>query len=444
MPSVPEVRFTRSGDVDLAYQVLGDGDLDIVLMIGWVSHLEVLWELAECRRFIERFAGMGRVALFDKRGLGLSDRPADAGSIDEMVPDALAVMDAAGMDKAAIVGWVDAAAIAVTVAARHPHRVSSLVLGEMLAASAADDEHPWALDPAPIGAIADAIENGLWGQGILLPMVAPSDAADERISNWWRKMERMSATPSMAANLLRRSVAIDVRALLPQVAVPTLLLHRKDSLLIPGEGMRWLAGQLEDATYVELPGDQTPGYFGDVDGLMDEVEEFLLGTRLGGTVDRRVATVLFSDVVGSTEHAATVGDRVWSGLLETHRTEARNLLARYGGREMNTAGDGFLIVFDGPTPAIQCALALCEASRKAGLEIRVGLHSGEVVFERSDVSGMAVNIGARVAGLASAGQVVVSQTVRDMVIGSRFDFVPLGRHILKGVPGEWEVFKVSS
>ena len=442
MASVPEVRFTRSGDVDLAYQVLGDGDLDLVLMIGWVSHLEVLWELAECRRFIERLAGMGRVVLFDKRGLGLSDRPSDVGSVEEMVPDVLAVMDAVGMERSVILGWVDAAATAVNVAAWYPDRVSALVLGEMLATSVADDEHPWALDPTPLKAVADVIENGMWGQGIILPMIAPSESADERIAAWWRKLERMSATPSMAANLLRRSIAIDVRTLLPQVAAPTLLLHRQDSALIPGDGMRWLADHLPDGTYVEVPGDQTPGYFGDVDRLMDEIEEFLLGTRLGAAADRRVATVLFSDVVGSTERVATVGDRVWAGLLETHRAEARNLLARYGGREVNTAGDGFLIVFDSPTPAIQCALALCTASRGAGLEVRVGLHSGEVVYETDDVTGMAVHVGARVAGLAPPGRVVVSQTVRDMVIGSRFEFGSIGRHVLKGVPGEWELFEV--
>jgi len=206
--------------------------------------------------------------------------------------------------------------------------------------------------------------------------------------------------------------------------------------------MRWLAEHMPNGQYVEVPGDETPGYLGDVDGLMDEVEEFLLGTRVGSAVDRRVATVLFSDVVGSTERAATVGDRAWSGLLEAHRAEARRLLARHGGREMNTAGDGFLIVFDAPTPAIQCALALCDVSRSAGLEVRVGLHSGEVVFESGDVTGLAVHIGARVSALASPGEVVVSQTVRDMVIGSGFEFGSRGRHELKGVPGEWDLYRV--
>jgi class 3 adenylate cyclase len=442
--SIPEVKFTRSGSVDLAYQVFGDGPLDILLMIGWVSHLEVLWELPECRRFLERLSGMGRVALFDKRGTGLSDRPSEEAGTDEMVPDVLAVMDAAGMERAALVGWFDAAAIVMTVAAVHPQRVSTLVLGEMLATTIPDEEHPWGPDPETLETVAGVIEQGMWGQALLLPLIAPSVSGDERIVGWFRKLERMSATPSMAAHLLRRTMSIDLRPMLPSVIAPALLLHRRDAPLIPGDGMRWLADHLPNGHYVEVAGDETPAYLGDVDGIMDEIEEFLVGTRVGAAVDRRVATVLFSDVVGSTEHVASVGDRVWSGLLDSHRAEARSLMARYGGREMNTAGDGFLIVFDSPTPAIQFAIAMCGSSRQAGLDVRIGLHSGEVVFEADDVSGMAVHIGARVAALAPPGQVLVSQTIRDMVVGSRFELAPLGRHVLKGVPGEWEIFQVMS
>ena len=441
---MPEVRFTRSGTVDLAYQVMGEGPPNIVLMVGWVSHLEVLWELPEVRHFLDRLSGMGRVVLFDKRGTGLSDRPATASTNEEMVPDVLAVMDAAGMDTAVIIGWSDAAAIAMVVAATHSDRVQALVLGEVLATATPDEEHPWGPDPAGIEALAGAIELGIWGRAIVLPLLAPSVAEDERILSWFRRLERMSATPSMAADLLRRTLSTDLRPLLADIRVPALLLHRRDAPLIPGEAMRWLAGELPDARYVEVPGDEVPGYLGDVDALMDEVEEFLLGTRVGGAIDRRVATVLFSDVVGSTERAATVGDRRWHGLLETHRIEARRLLTRYGGREIGTAGDGFLMVFDSPSPAIQCALALCAASKKAGLEIRVGIHTGEVVFEGGDVTGMAVHIGARVAALASPDEVVVSQTVRDMVIDSEFTFTSRGRHELKGVPGTWEIFGVET
>ena len=441
---MPEVKFTRSGTVDLAYQVIGEGDLDLLVMIGWVSHLEVLWELPECRRFLDRLAGMGRVALFDKRGTGLSDRPSIEASTDDMVPDVLTVMDAVGMERAALVGWTDAAAIAMTVAAMHPQRVSALVLGEVLATSTPDEDHPWGPDPETFETVAGVIEQGMWGQAILLPLIAPSVTEDERIVSWFRKLERMSATPSMAADLMRRMMEIDLRPLLSSVTAPALLLHRKDAPFIPAEGMRWLAEHLPNGQYVEVPGDETPGFLGDVDGLMDEIEEFLVGTRVGSAVDRRVATVLFSDVVGSTERAAGVGDRVWSGLLESHRAEARRLLTRYGGREMNTAGDGFLIVFDSPTPAIECALAMCQASRLAGLEVRVGLHSGEVVFEAGDVTGMAVHIGARVSALANPGEVVASQTVRDMVIGSAFEFSSRGRHDLKGVPGTWEIYRVTA
>ncbi len=442
MPTVPEIRFTRSGSVDLAYQVLGSGPLDIVTMIGWVSHLEVIWELPEVAHFMDRLAAMGRVVLFDKRGTGLSDRPIEAATFEELIPDVLAVMDAAGMEQAVLVGWVDSAALAIMVAAGHPERVTALVLGEVLATTVPDEEHPWGPDPAIIEALAASIEVGNWGRAVLLPFIAPSAAADERIVGWFRRLERMSATPSMAANLLRRTLGSDLRPFLPGVTAPTLVLHRRDAPFVPGEGIRWLADHLPDGRYVDVPGDEIPGYLGDVDGVMDEIEEFLLGTRTGAAADRRVVTVLFSDVVGSTERAAQVGDRRWSDLLESHRIEVRRLLARHGGTEVDTAGDGFLIIFDSPTQAIRCGLAISTASRDAGLHIRVGIHSGEVVRQGNQVTGMAVNIGARVGAVASADEVLVSQTVRDMVIGSVFAFTPRGRHQLKGVPGDWELFAV--
>lgn len=439
---VPEVRFVRSGTADLAYQVIGEGPPDIVVMIGWVSHLEVLWELTEVRHFLQRLSAMGRVVLFDKRGTGLSDRSAIGGTSDEMVPDVLAVMDAAGMEQAVLVGWTDAASIAVMVAATHPERVRGLILGEVLATGVRDEDHPWGPDPEGLEALAASLDLGVWGQAVMLPVLAPSLAGDERILTWFRKLERMSATPSMAADLLRRTLTTDIRPYLDDVEAPALILHRRDAALIPREAMQWMADRLPDGRFVEVPGDEIPGYLGDVDSLMDEVEEFLLGTRIGSTVDRRVATVLFTDVVASTERAASVGDRRWHGLLETHRNEVRHIVGRYGGREIGTAGDGFLMVFDTPTPAIQCALALVATSKEAGLGIRAGLHSGEVVFEDGEVTGMAVHIGARVAALADADEVLVSQTVRDLVIGSDLSFVDRGRHELKGVPGTWALLAV--
>ena len=438
----PEIRFTRSGTVDIAYQVLGDGPLDIVVVIGWVSHLEVLWELPEAAHFLDRISAMGRAVVFDKRGTGLSDRPAQVPTYDEMVSDVVAVMDAVGMEKAVVVGWVDAASLAISMAATHPDRVSAIVIGEAMATSVPDEQHPWGFDPAIIEALGDAIESGYWGQAILLPLIAPSAATDERILSWFRRFERMSATPSMAANLMRLNISTDVRPILADVGVPALVLHRRDAPFVPADAVRWLAGHLPDGRYVEVPGDQVPGYLGDVDALMDEVEEFLLGTRVGGAATRRVVTVMFSDVVGSTERAAESGDRRWNDMLEAHRTDVRRLLARHGGTEVDTAGDGFLLAFDSPTSAIRCALAISESSRAAGLEVRIGIHAGEVVRQRDQVTGLAVHIGARVAAAARANEVLVSQTVHDLVIGSGFDFAPRGRHQLKGVPGMWELLSV--
>jgi class 3 adenylate cyclase/pimeloyl-ACP methyl ester carboxylesterase len=439
---VPDTRFTRSGNVDLAYQVVGDGSLDIVLMIGWVSHLEVIWELPEVRHFIERLAGMGRVALFDKRGTGLSDR-SPIGSMEEMVPDVLAVMDATGMERAVLVGWSDAAAISLMCAAAHPDRVQALVLGEMLATGTPDATHPWGVDPAAMEMLVQSLELGSWGQGVMLSLLAPSLSGDERILAWFRKLERMSATPSIAADLLRRTLSTDVRPILSGIETPALLVHRSDAELIPSEAMQWLADALPNGRYAGVPGDQITGYLGDVDALMDEIEEFLHGTRLGSTASSQVITVLFTDVVGSTERVSEVGDRQWHRLLESHREEARLLLGRWGGREVGTSGDGLFAVFDAPTPAIRCALAMCASSQSGGLDIRAGIHTGEVEVDGADFIGLGVHLGSRVMSLAGAGEVLVSQTVRDLVMGSGFDMVSRGRHELNGVPGTWEVFGVA-
>jgi class 3 adenylate cyclase len=252
----------------------------------------------------------------------------------------------------------------------------------------------------------------------------------------------MAATPSMAADLLRRTTQLDVRHLLPSVSAPTLVLHRRDTALLPSEGVRWLADHLPDGRYVELPGNEVPAYLGDVDGLMDEVEELLVGTRTGRGRNRRVLTVLFSDIVGSTERAASAGDSHWRNLLDSHRREARRLLIHYGGHEIDTAGDSFLISFDSPSAAIRYGLALCQGAGAQGLEVRIGIHSGEVADLDGDLTGLAVHLGARVAAAAETGRVWVSQTVRDLLIGSEFRFTSKGRRQLKGVPGEWELFEV--
>lgn len=445
MTDIPEVKFARSNDVDIAYQVVGsdDADLDIVLVVGWASHLEVLWELTEARRFLERLAGMGRLILFDKRGTGLSDRPATASTIQDMVPDLIAVMDAARSERATLVGWSDGAAVAMEAAARFPERVSSLILAEALACARPDGDHPWGPDPQLIEALASAIELEMWGQAGVLPIIAPSAASDARIVEWFKRMERMSATPRMAADLLRRTMSIDLRDLMTEIRVPCLLLHRTGAALIPSEAMRWFADQLPDGRFTELAGDELPGYLGDVDGLMDEIEEFLLGTRIGSQIDRRVATIVFNDIVGSTEQVNALGDRSWRQILDEHRSRIRHLITRHGGNEMGNAGDGFLVLFESPTNALRFAEQVTSTSGGNGLQTRTGIHSGEVTVSQEGISGVAIHIAARVEAAADSGEVWVTGTVRDLLLGSGFEFESQGRHALKGIPGVWELHRLS-
>lgn len=439
---IPEVKFVRSDNADIAYQVVGSGDRNIVLLVGWASHLEVLWELAEARRFIERLAGMGRLVIFDKRGTGLSDRPPTATSIEDMVPDLIAVMDAAQADDAVLVGWSDGAAMAVEATARHPERVRSLVLAEALASAIPSEDHPWGPDPAMIEGLASAIELGMWGQAGVVAIIAPSAANDSRIMDWFKRMERMSATPRMAADLLRRTMAIDQRDRLPDIRVPCLLLHRRGNPLIPSEAMRWFADQLPDGRYVELDGDELPGYLGDVDGLMDEIEDFLVGTRTGSQSDRRVATIVFNDIVRSTEQASAVGDRTWAQLLEEHRNKVRRIINRQGGNEIGTAGDGFLILFDSPSNALRFASEVTSGDDSSEFQTRTGVHAGEITTRENDVSGMAVHIAARVEATAIPGEIWVTATIKTLLLGSEFEFESTGEYELKGVPDVWELYRL--
>nr|WP_281497109.1 adenylate/guanylate cyclase domain-containing protein [Ornithinimicrobium sp. F0845] len=435
-----DVRYARSGAVDIAYQTAGSGPRDVVVGIGWVSHLELLWELPETVHFLERLAGLGRLIVYDARGTGLSDRPTDAPSVDDLVPDLVAVLDAAGSERAIVVGWLDKAAVALALAARHPERVEALVLGEAMASTRPRPGHPAGLEPAAVERLAAAVEQGEWGSGHLLPWIAPGASQEPRVAAWWRRWERMSATPNAAAALLRLLLEVDVRELLDRVRVPVLVLHRRGNDFVPAAAVRWLAEHLPDARYVEVPGDELAAFFGDTDTLMDEVEEFVAGTRTGADGDRMVATLLMTDVVGSTARAAALGDRRWRELLDWHHQEVRALLARHGGTEIDTAGDGFLALFDLPSRAITCAIAISEHLHRHGTDIRAGLHSGEVIRSGGEVRGVAVHVAARVAALGGAGDVLVTGTVRDLVLGSGRELRPHGTHVLSGVPGRWEVF----
>ena len=441
MSELPETRFTRVDDLDIAYQVVGSpAKLDLVFVPGWVSHLEVMWELPEFARFLDRLAAMGRLIVFDKRGTGLSDRVAGMPTLEQRADDIAAVMNAAGSGRAAIAAWGEGAAIAAMFAASHPERVTALVLGS-LPVKMTDGARPVVADPAVIQALSAAVENG-WGQATLVPLLAPSRAEDSRFLSWYRRWERLSSTPSAAAATLRWAMEFDLGSILPSIQARTLIVHRTGNTLVDMQAVRAATNLIPDVRYTELPGCDDLPYVGDTDAVLDAIQEFLTGAQCTPDFDRSLATVLFTDIVGSTQQANRLGDRRWRYLLDEHHARIRRLLDRYRGVEVDTAGDGFFVTFDGPARAIRCACAVRDAVREIGIEIRAGLHTGEVEHRGNAATGLAVHVGARVAALAQASEVLVTSTVQMLVLGSGIGFADRGRHRLKGVPDQWQLFAV--
>jgi len=441
MPEIPETRFTRAGGVDIAYQVVGTGGgLDLVFVPGWVSHLEVMWELPEFARFLDRLAAMGRLILFDKRGTGLSDRVAGVPTLEQRAEDITAVMDAVGSSRAAVAAWGEGAAIAGMFAAAHPERVSALALGSLLV-KAVGGLGSLVPDPAVMKQASAVVETG-WGQARLVPLLAPSRADDTRFVSWYRRWERLSSTPSAAAATLRWAMQFDMGPVFPSIQAPTLLVHRAGNVLYDRESVRAAAALIPRAKSVELPGDDDLPYLGDAGALLDVIEEFFTGRQAAPDPDRSLATVLFTDIVGSTQKAGQLGDRRWRDLLGEHHARIRRLLDRFAGREVDTTGDGFFATFDGPARAIRCACAIRDAVRDIGIEVRAGLHTGEVEHEGPAVTGLAVHVGARVAALAQASEVLVTSTVRTLALGSGIGFADRGLHELKGVSDQWQLFAV--
>jgi DNA-binding SARP family transcriptional activator/class 3 adenylate cyclase len=442
-PPEPETRYAVSGNVRVAYQVVGDGPRDLVLVPGMMSHLELAWEYPPYERFVRRLAMFARVILFDKRGTGLSDPIGDAETLEERMDDVRAVMDAAGSQRADLFGWSDGAVIATVFGASRPDRVSALVLYGSCPRPTPAEGYPWGVGARGTGApwVQEGDEES-WGTGLSLWAVAPGRFEDKAFVRWWGRFERQSVSPKIMRATVRLNREIDIRAVLSSVRVPTLVLHRTGDVL-PVEGARWLAGQIPGARFVELPGDDHWPWLSDPDDIIDEVEEFLTGERRGRKPDRALATVLFTDIVASTERATELGDRRWRDLLEQHDRLVRRELVRYHGREVKTTGDGVLATFDGPGRGINCAQAICARVRGLGIEVRAGLHTGECELRNGDVGGIAVHIGARVAGLARPGEVLVSRTVKDLVVGSGLVFSDRGNHSLKGAPGEWRLYAVT-
>ncbi len=437
----PPIRYAKSDDVDIAYQVVGDGPTDLVFVAGALTNLEVLWEDPDYRRFCERLGTFTRLLLFDKRGRGLSDR-VRIGTLEQRMDDVRAVMDAAGSESAALMGVSEGGPLSMLFAAAHPERTRALILCGAEVKEETTDDWPWGEATRAEFEQAMDIERVIerWGKGLSTDYLFPRRRGDEAFRNWFGRLQMQSATPNDAVAFMRMAFEIDVRHVAPSVKVPTLVLHRTEDPVCHVENARWLARAIEGSRYLELPGnDHVP--WADQDEILAETQGFLTGVREPAEPDRVLATVLFTDIVGSTEHAQALGDRSWRDLLERHHAVVRNELTRFRGREIDTAGDGFFAAFDGPARAIRCALAIRGAASELGLELRAGLHTGECELLGDKIAGIAVHTGARVAARAGPNEVLVSGTVRDLVSGSGIAFEDRGEHELKGI-GPRRVFAV--
>jgi pimeloyl-ACP methyl ester carboxylesterase len=440
---VPETRYTRSGDVNIAYQVVGEGPRDLVLVLGWVTHVEYIWEEPNAAAFLKRLASFSRLILFDKRGTGLSDRVpnTELPTLEQRMDDVRAVMDAAGSERAAVMGISEGGPMCLLFAATYPERTTALILIGAYARRSWAPDHEWAARPEESEAFLQEIARD-WGGPVGLAARAPSEVDNEAFRRWWATYLRMSASPGAAEALTGMNNLIDVRHVLSVLRVPTLIIHRTGDRSLPVEHGRYLADQIEGARYVELTSDDHLPWVGDQDAIVDEVEEFLTGARGGAEPDRVLATVLFTDIVGSTKRAVELGDRRWRALLGAHEAIVRRELERFRGVEVDTAGDSFLATFDGPARAIRCALAIRDGVHSIGLTIRAGLHTGECEVHGSNIAGIAVHTGARVGAMAGPDEVLVSSTVKDLVAGSGIEFEDRDVHELKGVPGSWRIFAV--
>ncbi len=433
----PETRYARCGNLHIAYQILGEGPPDLVFVPGAVSHLEHQWDEPLQAAFFCRLASFSRLIRFDKRGAGLSDRVERMPTIEERMDDVRAVMDVAGFERAAILGLSEGGPMGIVFAATHPDRTSNLILWNtsprLRWVPGISEERRQEIVDARLRQYEEE-----WGTGSQVDLFVPSAAADPSFRDWWGRFERLSMSPGAAMEAMRVNFEIDVRDILPSVRVPTLVIHHKGDVY-PREVSRYLADQIPDARYVELPGSDHFAWR-EEDGVTQEIQEFLIGVRHEPEPDRVLATLLFTDIVGSTERAADLGDRQWRDLLAHHHNLVRRELTRFRGREVDTAGDAFFATFDGPARAIRCACAIRDAVVSLGITIRAGLHTGECEVMDDKVSGIAVHIGARVMGQAGPGEVLVSSTVKDLVAGSGLCFIDRGSHVLKGVPGEWRLF----
>ena len=434
----PEVHFAKSGDVHVAYQTFGSGPIDLVFVPGWISHLDLWWDSPITAGWFERLARFSRVILFDKRGTGLSDRLGGLPSMDQRMDDIRAVMDAAGSKRAAVLGVSEGGSLAALFAASHPNQCQALVLYGAFAKFTS-----WFPTQNDLDVFFKYVREK-WGSGENMPKFSSSLRDDQHYRLWWARRERASASPSAAVSLMQMNSQIDISAILPSVRVPTLVIHRTQDSVINIDGGRQLAALIPNAQFYEAPGvDHAPWSGEGVDMVAERIEEFLTGSKPSASFDRVLATIVFTDIVSSTETAESLGDRRWKALLSAHDDIVRQELNRFRGKEVKSLGDGFLATFDGPARATHCALSIIEAVRSLGIEIRAGVHTGEVEFQETDVRGLAVHIAARIAARAAAGQCLVSRTVKDLVAGAELKFTECGKHHLKGLAEPIELSSAS-
>jgi class 3 adenylate cyclase len=439
----PETRYARSKEGNVAYHVVGDGPRDLVFIPWWATNVEIMWEEPSIARFLKRLASFSRLICFDKRGAGVSDPVPLAAlpTLEQWSDDVRTVMEAAGSQRAALLGFAHGGQMAMLFAATYPAQTSALILLDAFARQFGVDDQPWGFSFGRLPLSLDEIEE-LWGTGARLDVFAPRAAHDERFRRWYARYERLSLSPRMLRAVVASDFEKDLRGILPAIRVPTLVLHRAGNRFIDVRLGRYVAEHIAGAKFLEIPGDDHLFHLGETETILNFIEEFLTGERPVPEVDRVLATVLFTDIVGSTECAAALGDHAWRSLLDAHHEVARRELERHRGREIEFAGDGLLATFDGPARAIRCACAIAEGVRALGIEIRAGLHTGEIELADRAVRGIAVHIGARVAAEAGPGEVLVSSTVKDLVAGSGLRFVDCGLRALKGVPDEWRLFRV--
>jgi pimeloyl-ACP methyl ester carboxylesterase len=430
-------RYAKNGDISVAYQVFGEGDVDLVFVPGFISHIENYWDEPRFAQWLRKLGSFCRVILFDKQGTGLSDRSSKLPNMDERMDDVSAVMDAVGIEQAAIFGISEGGSLAALFAASHPERSQALILYGAFAQFTS-----WFPTQEALEGLFQYIDSA-WGSGESLPMFAPTMKDDLALKEWWGKFERLGASPGAAKTIMRMNSQIDITDILPSVKVPTLIIHRKDDVTVNVEGGRLLAERIPNAKYVELPGvDHLPMVGENPDRILDEMAQFLTGEFRPIETECILATVLFTDIVDSSKRAVELGDRRWRDLLERHHSLVRGELNHFRGKEVDTAGDGFFATFDGPGRGIRCACAIRDDISRLGITIRVGLHTGECELMEDKVSGIAVHIGARVMEKADPGEVLVSSTVKDLVAGSGLHFNDRGKYDLKGIPGEWRIFLV--